>query len=173
MRLERRAGEWGLDGHDRRRLRDALRRTTDLRHHRRLQAVLAVAQGRGCRDAAASTGLGRWAVYKWVRSYLRGRRPEDLMDRPRSGRPRAARRITDARIVREYERDPLGLGLMATEWTTALLARRLSEKYGCPITTRTLRRRLKAIGLVWKRPRHVFHEKDPRGGVKKGRSNAA
>lgn len=173
MRLERNAGEWGFDRHDRRRLREVLRRATDVRFYRRLQAVLAVAQNRGCREAAKLTGLGRWAAYKWVRTYLRRRRPEDLMDRPRSGRPRAAGRITDARIVREYQRDPLALGFMATEWTAALLARRLSEKCGCPITTRTLRRRLKALGLVWKRPRYVFHEKDPHGGSKKGGSNAA
>ena len=90
-----------------------------------------------------------------------------------SGRPEAAGGITDARLVREFGRDPLRLGYMATEWTVPLLAGHLSRKYGCRVAPRTLRRRMKRLGLRWKRPRHVFGNRDPHGAWKKGRSTAA
>jgi hypothetical protein len=51
----------------------------------------------------------------------------------------------------------------------ALLAGHLERRYGCPITARTLRRRMKAMGLRWKRPRYVFSEKAPHLPQKKER----
>jgi transposase len=148
-------------------------RASEVRVFRRLQAVLLVCEGRGIGEAARVTGTGPWAVYKWVELYLRGHQPRDLDDALRSGRPPAAGAITGARIRRELARDPLRLGYMATEWTVPLLATRLSTRYGCAITPRTLRRRMKALGLAWKRPRHAFGEKDPHRAQKKGRLSAA
>ena len=148
-------------------------RASAVRAFRRLQAVLLVCEGRGVGEAARVTGVSPWAVYKWVESYLRGHRTRDLDDAPRSGRPPAAGAVTDARVRRELARDPLRLGYMATEWTVPLLATRLSARYGCQATPRTLRRRVKAMGLAWKRPRHAFGGKDPHRAQKKGRSSAA
>jgi transposase len=76
--------------------------------------------------------------------------------------------ITRERILRELRRDPLKLGYKTNVWTVALLAHRLSQVCQCPITERTLRRRMKEIGLVWKRPRYVFVTKDPHRAQKKG-----
>lgn len=136
--------------------------------------MLLVASGVPVGDAARLACAGWRAVYRWVEAYLGSRRADDLRDAPRSGRPPASGRVTGARIVREYERDPLRLGYMATEWTVPLLATHLSGRYGCGVTPRTLRRRMKALGLAWKRPRHAYgDEKDPHGPQKKGRSSAA
>ena len=173
MPRARTATEWGFDRHDSRRLRAAMARASAVRAFRRLQSVSLVCEGRGVGEAARVTGTSPWAVYKWVESYLRGHRPRDLDDAARSGRPPAAGAITDARIRRELDRDPLRPGHMATEWTVPLLATHLSARYGCEVTPRTLRRRMKALGLAWKRPRHAFGEKDPHGAQKKGRSSAA
>src|SRR5436305_9059379 len=156
MSSAREPADWGLDGRDAHRLAAAMRRTSSLPHYRRLQAVMLVARGWDVGEAARATAMTRWAVYKWVGRYARSRRPGDLADAPRSGRPRAAGAVTDARIVREYGRDPLRLGYMSTDWTVPLLAGHLSRKYGCAVAPRTLRRRMKALGLRWKRPRHVF-----------------
>jgi len=76
--------------------------------------------------------------------------------------------ITAARIKRQFRRDPLRLGYAATGWTVALLAKHLGRVYDCPITARTLRRRLRALGLRWKRPRYVYADKDPHRAQKKG-----
>jgi transposase len=96
-----------------------------------------------------------------------------LEDAPRSGRPRAAARVTDARIVREFRRDPLRLGYNTTGWTVPLLATHLSQKYGCRLSPATLRRRMRHLGLRWKRPRYVYADKDPHRAQKKGGSSAA
>jgi transposase len=160
---------WKFNGTDVRRLRRALGDATELRWFKRLQAVLLVAEGRSPRQAAALVGQPRWSVYHWIKRYRRRRRPQDLSDRPRCGRPCVARSITSARVRRELSRDPLALGYMCTEWTVPLLARHLRRAYRCFISPRTLRRRLKAMGLAWKRPRYVYHPADPHRGQKRGR----
>jgi transposase len=168
MRRARTPNELGFDQHDRRRLAGALARATDLRFFRRLQAVLLVARGFAVPEAARITGAKANAVYDWLRLYLRTHRPDSLRDAPRSGRPRAAGRITGARLLREFRRDPLRLGYNTTGWTVALLARHLARTYGCPISAHTLRRRMHALGLRWKRPRYAYADKDPHRAQKKG-----
>jgi transposase len=128
MRRARTPHEIGFDRYDRRRLARALQRVTDLRLFRRLQAILLVARGWVVSEVALITGAKPDAIYAWVRLYLETHRPDSLRDAPRPGRPRAARRITDARIIREFRRDPLRLGYNSTGWTVALLAQHLGRK---------------------------------------------
>jgi len=173
MRRARTTIELGFDHFDRQRLTRACTRATDLRLFRRLQAVLLVARGVPVAEVARMTGATGDAIYDWVRRYLRTREPGCHCDAPRSGRPRIAGRITDDRIVREFRRDPLRLGYNTTGWTVALLAGHLSRTYGCPISARTLRRRMHDLGLRWKRPRYVYADKDPDRAQKKGGLSAA
>jgi transposase len=173
MRRAKTPQDIGFDPYDRRRLAAALRRATDIRTYRRVQAVLLMAQGRSVHEVAQITGARPWAIYDWVRRYLRTHSADSLVDAARCGRPRAAQAISDARIIREFRRDPLRLGYSTTGWTVDLLATHLGRKYGCPISARTLRRRMRALGLRWKRPRYVYAEKDPHRAQKKGGSFAA
>jgi transposase len=173
MRTPRTPAYLGFDQRDRRRLARAVESCPDARTFRRLQAVLLVARGRAVPDVARLADLKPWAVYAWVRRYLASRRPETLTDHPRSGRPPAATAITDARIVRQFRRDPLRLGYDTTGWTVALLAAHLSRTHDCTITPGTLRRRMRRLGLRWKRPRYVYADKDPNRAQKKGGSSAA
>jgi transposase len=173
MRRARTPQELGFDHHDRRRLARALERASEVRTFRRIQAVFLVALGWAIAEAARVTGARTWAVYDWVRRYLRGHHVASLEDAPRGGRPRAAARITDARILREFRRDPLRLGYNTTGWTVPLLATHLSQKYRCPISPATLRRRMRDLDLRWKRPRYAYADKDPNRAQKKGGSSAA
>ncbi len=159
----------GFVSADQHRLARALQRTTDARLCRRLQAVLMVAQGVPVSEVAHHTANRRWAVYGWVRRYLRTHRPDTLRDAARSGRPQVAPQITDERIVTELQKDPLQLGYSTTGWTVPLLATHLGRKYGCSISVDTLRRRMRRLGLRWKRPRYVYATKDPHRVQKKGR----
>ncbi len=161
----------GLDGHDRRKLRAAVRAVTGARHLRRVQAVLLFCQRRPLTLICAATGLTRQSVYNAVRRYRRRHRPADLADRPRSGRPRVAGAVGERSIRAALAVDPRSAGFNATTWTCALLARYLSARLGVPIGPRTLRRRMHAAGLRWKRPRYVFHQRDPHGPQKKGASS--
>jgi transposase len=151
----------------------ALERTKEVRIFRRIQAVLLVALGWAIGEAARITGTRPGAIYDWVRRYRRDHQVASLEDAPRCGRPPTAARITDARIVRAFRRDPLRLGYYTTSWTVPLLAAHLSWKYDCPIAPATLRRRMRRLGLRWKRPRYVYAEKDPHRVQKKGGLSAA
>jgi transposase len=132
-----------------------------------------MAQGRSAHEVAQVTAARPWAIYHWVRRYLRRHRANSLGDAARPGRPRVAQAITAARIARELRRDPSRLGHHSTGWTVALLAGHLGRTYGCPLSTRTLRRRMHRLGLRWKRPRYVYATKDPHRAQKKGGSSAA
>lgn len=165
-------GAFEFEAWDRRRLSQAARHAVEARVFRRIQAVLLVAEGHRCAEAAQITGLSRRTVYYLVDRYLHAHQVSVLEDQSRSGRPPGARSITKARILRELGRSPLKLGYRTNVWTVALLAHHLSQRYGCPITPDTLRRRMKQIGLECKRPRYVYSEKDPHRAQKKGRLSA-
>lgn len=145
----------------------ALKRTKDAKVYQRILALRLIAAGWSVSSAARFIHRSRQTVYLWLERYGRRHRIADLQAAPRSGRPRQASVLTEARIVRELHRSPLALGYAALTWTVPLLARHLQQRYQCPISPWTLRRRMKQIGLEWKRPRYVYVEKDPYRAQKK------
>ena len=159
---------FAFDRYDKRRLESALESVSDKRTFLRLKAVLLTAQGMNIQSVAKLLGKTPRAIYYWVQAYLKSHSPGDLFDAPRSGRPVAAREITDERILTVLKQNPLHLGYNTSVWTVALLAEHLNIRYGSSIAPRTLRRRMKAIGLRFKRPRYVYSEKDPHRAQKKG-----
>jgi transposase len=169
MRISKSPVELGLTRRDRLRLEKALLDASDARDFRRLQAVLLIAQGRPAGEVARIACASKRSVYGWLRRYLVGHRVDDLMEQPRSGRPVSAEVITDERIRHELHKDPVTLGYSTTTWTVKLLANHLSRTYDCEISEWTLRRRMRAADLRWKRPRYTFATKDPHRAQKKGR----
>lgn len=151
----------GLTKYDRARLRRALGHTEDVRVYQRAQALLLVAEGYTLAEAAHVTGLSRPTVHLWLKRYVQHRRIEALSDEPRRGRPPVAADITSEQILLELNCPPSDWGYSTHVWTVALLAKHLERRYGCPINPHTLRRRMRALGLRWKRPRYVFSEKAP------------
>lgn len=168
MRIAKSPAELGFNGYDERRLKKALKCAVDKRTFQRVQAVLLVALGRGILEVAPIAGVSLQAVYNWVTRYLASPQVSALEDAPRSGRPRSTGPITSARILREVRGNPLRLGYRTTVWTMPLLARHLSRRYQCSLSSYTLRRRMKALGLRCKRPRYVYEEKEPHRAQKKG-----
>src|SRR3954471_2117449 len=79
-----------FSGYDRRRRAMTLKQTSDIRLFRRVQAVLRVAEGDPIRSVARSLCVSGRSVQRWLEIYRHRRHPEDLLDAPRSGRPRAA-----------------------------------------------------------------------------------
>jgi transposase len=158
----------GFAKQDLNRLATAMENTSKATEYRRLQAVWLVAQGHTVSDVARLTQAPVRSVYRWVEKYLESHAVTALQHQDGAGRPQVAKPITRARILRELRRNPAKVGYRTNVWTVALLAHRLSQLYQCPITERTLRRRMKALGLVWKRPRYVFVTKEPHRAQKKG-----
>jgi transposase len=170
MRKPMGPSELGFNARDRQRLSKALTQTIEARVFRRIQAVLLIAEGRSFVEVARITRLGLRSVYRLVNCYLESHQVECLWDRPRLGRPPDAPDLTETQILRELKRSPLKLGYRANTWTVETLAHHLNERYQCEIAPWTLRRRLKQMNLVCKRPRYFFSEKDPHRAQKKGPS---
>ena len=145
-----------------------MRRATDPRHVLRLQSILLLCLKQPMDLITTLTGLCRQSVYNALHRYTRRHCPADLADASRSGRPAAAAGITDLHIRTALTLDPRTAGYNATTWTVDLLARYLSDHHGQAIRPRTLRRRMHELGLRWKRPRYVYHLKDPHKAQKKG-----
>jgi transposase len=159
--------------HDRRRLTAALRRVREVRHYRRLQAVLLVAEGhRVGATASLLKGSRRWVTNALAR-YRARRCPQDLAEGKHSGRPPRGSALSAERLTALLQTDPRSLGYAAVGWTAPLLAahlRRCGEVE--TLSARTMRERLHAAGLAWKRPRYVFGQKEPHRAQKKGPSRA-
>jgi transposase len=168
MRKQNTPADFGFDRNDKRRLRKALQTVLDKRTFLRLKAVLSIAQGMNINTVAEMVEKSVQIIYYWIRTYVQSHDPASLFDAPKPGRPLSAGSITAKQILRELKRDPLRLGYNTTVWTVALLARHLSNRYGCDIRPRTLRRRMKQIGLRSKRPHYVYADKDPHRAQKKG-----
>ncbi len=167
MRIARTAAALGFRGSDRQHLAHALKHVTMVRAYKRLQAVRLIAAGRAVKDVAPIVGVSDQTIYNWVNCYLQEHAAEALFDEPRAGRPPVAPDITAARIKREFGRDPLRVGYRATVWTVPLFTAHLSRR--CRLSPDTLRRRMRQLGLRWKRPRYVYAEKEPHLPQKKRR----
>ena len=151
-------------------LQKAMAATNDRRTYQRMEGVLLVAEGRNVSWVATHLQKSRQIVYQWLGVFFRTHDPYSLQDAPKSGRPLAAQAITEKRILQALDQSPLALGYRAGGWTVGLLAQYLTKRYQCVIAPHTLRRRMKQLGLRYKRPRYVYEEKDPNRVQKKGRS---
>lgn len=170
MRVQKSPAEYGFTHHDRLRLQKALEQVSDKRTFVRLQAVLLFSQGVNINDIVLVAGKAKRAIYYWVERYLLHRQPAALSDELRPGRPLVAGQVTNELIMEQLRHNPLDLGYHAGTWTVALLAKHFKVNYDLDITERTLRRRMKQMGLRFKRPRYVYSEKDPNRAQKKGLS---
>jgi len=159
-----------LDDADRRRLLRALDSVDDVRHYRRLQALVEIADGDSITAVARRLRVERSTVHRWIQRYRAERQPQRLRDAARSGRPRSAPQLTDARLKQLLTSDPCTCGYDANAWTAPLLAAHLRGQ-GIALSERTLRRRIRAARFRWKRPRYVYSERADHVGAKKGGSS--
>src|SRR5918992_2685681 len=168
MRKSLSPSERGFNPRDRQRLSRALTRTVEARLFRRIQAVLLVAEGRTLAEAVHITGLSLQSIYNLVHRYLQSHRVKSLHDLPHTGRPPATPELAAARIIRELQRSPLKLGYRTNLWTVEFLAQHLNQRYRCSTSPWTLRRRMKQMGLIGKRPRYFYSEEHPHRAQEKG-----
>jgi putative transposase len=64
---------------------------------------------------------------------------------------------------------PTRFGFVRSRWTCEAVAVLLRDDYRTRVSRETVRRRLRAAGLVWRRPRPVLGPKDPAHAVKLGK----
>ena len=150
----------------------ALATTSVARVYRRIAAVLAVAEGEALGAVARRARVARTTVRRWVDRYLATRDPIALADATRAGRP-PLRMLTDRRLRHVLATDPRTRGYHAATWTAPLLAAYCAKEFRCPVSPRTVRRRLHALGYRWKRPRYRYAHRTTHLAQKKGLSAVA
>jgi transposase len=156
-----------LKHRERRRLRQQLKAASDARTYRRTLAVLELDRGRSAADIAASLGVARQSVHNWAAAFARETDPSVLADRDRSGRPATLAEQTEGYLPHLMGKSPQDLGHPHSHWTVPLLRRELEVGLGLRPSDDTVRRGLRRLGFVWKRPRYVL-EPDPERQEKNG-----
>jgi transposase len=138
----------------RRRLRRQLTRTLDARVLRRTLAVLEFDRGRSAADLARLLGVTRQSVYHWIEAYTQTHDPGALHDEPGRGRRPLLDEDQEHLLGALLTVSPQQLGYPHVNWTIPLLREVLEVATGQRLSEDTLRRALRRLEYVWKRPRH-------------------
>jgi transposase len=117
-------------------------------------------QGRSALEIALLLGVTRQSVYNWVEDYLRDRDPAALRDEEGRGRPRSLDEDEERLLEALLAGSPQAVGYPQVNWTVPLLQEVLEISTGQRRSDDTLRRALRRLGYVWKRPRYDL-EPDP------------
>lgn len=149
-----------LTSWQRRQLRRQLAETRDARLYRRTLAVLEYDRGRPAAGIAHMLGVARQSVHNWVEAYRQARQPSALDDEERSGRPRLLDEDDDELLEALLAISPQDLGYPDTHWTVPRLQEALEASTGRRPSDDTLRRALRRLRYLWKRPRYAL-EPDP------------
>jgi transposase len=150
----------GLTSWQRHCLRRQLSATEDVRLFRRTLALLEFDQGRPVADIARMLAVTRQTVYNWIETYTDACDPTALEDH--RGRAHCPLLDEDAEHLLEalLARSPQELGCPHVSWTVPLLRDALEGATGQRVSGDTVRRTLRRLEFVWKRPRYDF-EPDP------------
>jgi transposase len=153
---------------------ERLARTThDADQLRRVNALIARADGQGASAVARIQRVGRSTLYEWVARFDEHRR-RDLHSatttRTAPGRSRDLRDRAVERVAQLLERSPGGFGYRHTNWTTELLIEQLRRE-GVEVSDSTARRAIHEAGYRWKRPRFVLSRRSPTWRQAKGGSS--
>jgi transposase len=143
-----------LTSWQRSRLRRQLSETRDARLYRRTLAVLEFDRGRPAADIARMLGVTRKAVYDWVAAYTQAFDPTALADEAGRGRPALLDEDDEHLLEAFLALSPQDLGYPQANWTVPLLQHALDFLTGRRVSEDTLRRTLRRLDYVWKRPRY-------------------
>jgi len=167
-----------LTSWQRQRLRRQLTDTSDVRLFRRTLAVLEFDFGRPAVDIARMLGVTRQSVYYWVEAYLQAHDPAALEDEPGRGRHPSLDEDREHLLEALLALSPQDLGYPPTSWTVPLLREALELLAGQQVSADTVRRALRRLDFVWKRPRYDLNpdaereKKTPHPAANSGSSRA-
>lgn len=153
-------GKLPLTEHQRAGLLAALHQAHDARQYRRLLAIVLVDRGKPIAQVARDLDISRVSVHLWLRRYLQSRDPAGVADRLGRGRRGLWNKTLEALLEQVVQKLPSQLGYRATQWTVPLLREYLQTTSGQMLSVSTLRRHLRALDYVYKRPRHKL-QRDP------------
>jgi transposase len=143
----------------RKRLLEAYRGSGVASIARRAHVVLLVADGWSYRDIMACLFCSAGLIRDAVRDYRSGGVAAVL--REAGDRPATVPHWCLRLVEWVVHRTPQDFGYFRSRWSCALLAEVLAWETGVRISGETVRRVLKELGFVWRRPRPVVGPEDP------------
>lgn len=141
-------------------LQDEIRRSQEARYDHRLHAVLLVAQGITCPEAAKVLGDSTRTVQYWVRRF-----EEEgfagLADADRPGRPRRLDSQQIDIINQVLRKSPRDSGFSTNIWDGKTLSAFIKNKFGIDLGVRQSQRLFRQLGFRLRKPRPVIAKADP------------
>jgi transposase len=151
---EKRMSQLHLTSGQRSRLQRQLLETRDARLYRRTLAILELDRGRTVADIACMLGVTRQSVYNWFAAYTQAFDPAALDEEPGRGRHPLLDEDQEHLLEALLALSPQDLGHPRVSWTVPLLQEALEVFTGQRASDDTLRRALRRLDYVWKRPRY-------------------
>jgi transposase len=141
-------------------LQDEIRRSQEARYDHRLHAVLMVAQGMTCPEAARILGDSPRTVQYWIRRF-----EEDgfagLADADRPGRPRKLDSQQIEIINQALRKSPRDAGFTTNIWDGKTLSTFIKKTFSIDLGVRQSQRLFRQLGFRLRKPRPVIAKADP------------
>jgi transposase len=112
--------------------------------------------------------MNEQTVRRWMRRF-NAEGINGLADKPRPGAPGKVTPAYCSQLLSVVRQRPRALNQEYSLWTLERLADYMAEETGIRVSVDTVRRRLKAGGIVLSRPQHTISSPDPEYKVKKRR----
>jgi transposase len=158
---------------ERRALEKQIHETKDVKVLKRAQALLWLTDGMAVRDIAKKLGVTRQTIYGWI-SFYRSQCNKSfitrLQDRPHSGRLARKSGLILQEIDTLLQKSPRQYGYRHADWTAPLVKQAIQDEHQMDVSTKTIRRCLKQLHYVWKRPRYTLARQSPTWAQEKGGS---
>ena len=141
-------------------LQDEIRRSEEAKYDHRLHAILLVANGMRCPQAATMLGDSERTVRYWVQQFneegLQG-----LIDSERLGRPsRLSDRHMD-QIGKTLRQSPNEVGLAGGIWDGKTVSAYIKKNYEIDMGVRQSQRLFRLLGFRLRKPRPLIAHADP------------
>lgn len=135
------------------------RTETNARLARRIQAVWLARQGLTCQAIMDVTGVARRTVFDWMAKYNRGG-IDELLDRPRSGRPCFLNVNQQKRLARRIEGGPKEQDVVSV-FNAATIDELVEQEFGVLYSLRGMQALLGRLGFSYQCPRPRHEKSDP------------
>lgn len=140
-------------------LQDEIRRSQEARYDHRLHAILLVAQGMTCPEAATLLGDSTRIVQYWVRRFEEGGFA-GLADTERPGRPRKLEPQHLDIINKVLRKSPRDAGFTTNIWDGKTLSAFIKEQLSIELGVRQSQRLFRQLGFRLRKPRPVIAKAD-------------
>jgi len=140
-------------------LRTLYRTETSARMARRIQAVWLARQGRTCRRIMDVTGAAQRTVFGWIAKYNQGG-IDELLDRPRSGRPTFLNAEQQKQLAERIEAGPREEDVVCV-FNASAVDELVEKEFGVLYSLRGVQLLLGRLGFSYQCPRPVHENSDP------------